>query len=145
MPSIALLPAVHLSLRQVLRNYRMSVLASTPFIGLRENNFSHKFNERSRPPLSRLDSTCSGSVHPLSQDAPTTVPMRFNRCPVALHRFVPFRSSRHGRCGARKKPKGHPLHAQPLIRSLRAAKKRRQEDRPLPPPVSTTTVVALCL
>jgi hypothetical protein len=94
MPSIALLPAVHVSLRQVFRNYRMSVLASTTFIGPRQNNFSHKINERSMPPLSHPDSTCPGTVHLLSQDAATAVPMRFNRCPDALHPFVPIRSSR---------------------------------------------------
>ena len=132
MPSIALVPAVHLSPRQVLRNYRMSVLASTPFIGPRGNNFSHKFQERFRPPLPRPDSTCPGSVHLLSQDAPTTVPMRFNRCTVALHPFVPIRSSRPGYCGAsRQIEKADSACAQPLTRALRAAKKSAARGSPL--------------
>ena len=131
MPSIALVPAVHLSLRQVLRNNRMSVLASTPFIGPRGNNFSHKFQERSRSPLSHLDSACPGSVHPLSQDAPTTVPMRFNRCPVALQRFVPIRSSHQGRCGARNQAERPIQPTQPLTREHCAAKKSAARGSPL--------------
>jgi hypothetical protein len=44
MHSIVPLAAVLLCFRRALRNFRMSVLASTHFIGARENNFSQNFN-----------------------------------------------------------------------------------------------------
>jgi hypothetical protein len=94
MPSFALLPAAPLSLRQLLRNFRMSVPASTPFIGPGENNFSHKIKARFPSPMSHLESICPGSVHRLSRDATTTVLLHFNRCLIALHRFVPIRFRR---------------------------------------------------
>src|SRR5208337_1851350 len=74
MPSFTPLPA-GLSFRPSgPPNFRMGVLASTPFIGPLENNFSHIFSHPSRPPLSRSDSSCPDSAQSLSQCAPPVCP-----------------------------------------------------------------------
>jgi hypothetical protein len=74
----------------------MGVLASTPFIGALENNFSHIFLEPFPPHVSHSDSNCPAPLHSLSQSAPATVLLRFSYCPNALHRFVPIQSSLAG-------------------------------------------------
>ena len=93
MPSIALLPAVHRFLRQALRKLRLSVPASTPFIGPGQNNFSHQRKESSRPSLSHSDSSCAEPAHKLCQDDSNAVSMRSSQCPDALHEFVSIRCS----------------------------------------------------
>jgi hypothetical protein len=51
MPFAAPRLPVLLSFRQALRSFRMGVLASAPFIGPSENNFSHKFKDHFRSRL----------------------------------------------------------------------------------------------
>jgi hypothetical protein len=84
MPSIAPCLPVLLLFRQALRNFRVGVPASTPFIGQSENNFSHKFQNRFCPRLSQADSSCPASVHTLSRSASTAVSSRS----IALSRFA---------------------------------------------------------
>jgi hypothetical protein len=129
MPFAAPRLPVLLSFRQALRNFRMSVFASTPFIGPPENNFSHKFKNRFRPRLSLSDSSCLSPAQLLSQCASIAVRMHFNY----LSRFdaPPGRKAAH-----RAYLKAFECSSLDSRPALFPRKKRRQEDRPLPPSVS---------
>src|ERR1035438_4131165 len=143
--SSRLVPAVFDSLPQGLRNFQMSVPASTSFIGPAQNNFSHKSKESFCCRLSHSGPVCLEAVHMLSQDASIAVSNRCRRCFNPLHRFVSIRRSPRIRPASGTRLETQILSILNRWIQRAACKKRRQEDRPLPPPVCTTTAVALCL
>jgi hypothetical protein len=71
----------------------------------------------------------------VSRNRSQAVSTRFSDCPKAHQRFAAIRSTQPQ---VREPGFLLPVHSS-------QAKKRRQEDRPLPPPVSISTVFALCL
>jgi hypothetical protein len=110
----------------------MGFSASTPFIGLTENNFSHKIKNRSESP-------CRILIH--------IVQLWFTHCPEAMQTLYcsasPFCIASLQR-GAAKCPVQWPLQAlfgalKVVFQPLSSAKKRRQENCFLPPPVLTAT------
>jgi hypothetical protein len=156
------------SFRQALRKFRKGVSASTHFIGARGNNFSNSFKMSSTPRLSRSRSTCLVSLHTLCQSAPIDVPIRFTHSLIPHHPGVLIRSSQTSLFASdaavvntkkrrqQERCVPHPSDVFVFVRwvdtttSIRISfigpqKNRRQEDRPLPPPVLTSTVFALCL
>jgi hypothetical protein len=99
------LPAAIGSIRQALRNFRISVSASTHLIGAPQNNFSHYFQEHPNAHLSSFRTSCPASLHPcitslhsLSQFASSAASFRASRLPridAAGLRFGPSASSLH--------------------------------------------------
>jgi hypothetical protein len=113
------------SFRQDFRNIRIGVSASTHFIGVPWNNFSHFFSKPYKAALSDIRATCSTSLHPLPESTSVTVAIRFICCPVARHLLASLRCSY-----------SRPIAAQgSSFSDLCRKKNRRQEDRPLPPSV----------
>jgi hypothetical protein len=161
MRSIAPLPAAHLHLRQAFRQFRMSVFASTHFIGAIKNNFGYEFKERFKSFCPASIETveipsirCTKALHPLSKNTALTVRMRSAR----LSRFNPHppRNNEHSTPTASEFWRGAcPCEVDAVgcqdIRWVRHSARpeipqetnRRQADSPLPP-TALRTELALC-
>jgi hypothetical protein len=88
---------LHFCFRQVLRNSRKGVSASTHFIGAAVDNFSNFPRKPIVAILSRIETVCTCSLHSMSQSTPAIVPFRFRSLPrfdPAMLSILPSRKLR---------------------------------------------------